>query len=279
MVFLYLAHNLLGRELLVVVDEDGSSGKPLTVEFTPYGLAPTRIGHGEMDAVLIEIVPIDARRQMSQGIEEVVGHHLGLATRAAGEVHQHRVVVVVDETGTMELRSLRPLVVEVVESLGHGLRGLRHAVDGNKHLHRRTLGQRALNLSGHVLVVAADDGLHRGALIAIGNILRGEHVGGGNGNGAQLVQGKHREPPLIVTLQDEHHLVAMTDAELLKVGCGLVGLLLQVLEGGSHLLTALAGPQQGHLVGSYLCPLIHHVVGEIEILWYPEMQILLEVFL
>ena len=71
----------------------------------------------------------------------------------------------------------------------------------------------------------------------------------------------------------------MAYAELLIVGGRLVGLLFQILESSCHLLTALTGPQEGNLVGSDLRPLVHHVVGEIKILWYPELQILLEVFL
>ena len=41
----------------------------------------------------------------------------------------------------------------------------------------------------------------------------GEHVGGGNYNGSQLVQCQHRDPPFQTAFQDEHHHVAMADAQ------------------------------------------------------------------
>ncbi len=81
MIFFYLAHNLISRKLLVIEYEDGSSGKPLTVEFAPNSLSPTGIGYGQVDGVLVEIVPIYTRGQMTEGIEVVVGHHLWLACR------------------------------------------------------------------------------------------------------------------------------------------------------------------------------------------------------
>ena len=117
-VALYLAQNLVGGELLVVEHKNGGTGKPLSVHLAPYGLAPSRVGHGEMDAVFGQVVPEDSRGEMPQCIEETVGHHLRLAAGAAGEIHEHRVVVVVGHRGTDEGRSLVPLLMPVVEAFG-----------------------------------------------------------------------------------------------------------------------------------------------------------------
>ena len=41
----------------MVVNEDVCSGNPLSVEFAPYCFSPTGIGDGEMETVLVQIVP------------------------------------------------------------------------------------------------------------------------------------------------------------------------------------------------------------------------------
>ena len=240
----------------MVVDEHGGPGEPLAVELAPHGLAPSRVGHGEVDAVGGQVVPEDTRGEVAQGIEVVVGHHLGLSAGAAGEVDEHRVL-----------------------ALGHGLALLAEGVDGHEHLHRGAVGHGGEYLAGDVLVVGADDGLDAGPLVAVYDVVLGEHVGGGYGHGAQLVEGEHAEPPLVVPLEDEHHLVAMAYAEALEVGGGAVGLVFQLREGGSHFLAPLAGPEEGELVGVLLCPRVHHVVGEVEVLGYLEVQVSLVVLL
>ena len=63
----------------MVINKDCCSGEPLSVEFAPYGLAPAGIGHGKVEAVLIYVVPVLGCYNVSQRIEEIVGHHLGVA--------------------------------------------------------------------------------------------------------------------------------------------------------------------------------------------------------
>ena len=41
----------------------------------------------------------------------------------------------------------------------------------------------------------------------------GEHVGGRNHHGTQLMQGQHDHPPLVAALQNEHHRVVFADAQ------------------------------------------------------------------
>ena len=88
----------------MVIDEQGGARQPLTVKLAPGGLPPSGIGDGQVQAVLTEIVPEGARRQMSQRIPVVMDDHLGLAGRSAGEVHQHDIVIGIDLLGTMERR-------------------------------------------------------------------------------------------------------------------------------------------------------------------------------
>ena len=144
----------------------------------------------------------------------------------------------------------------------------------HQHADAGTLGHGQAYLLGYVGVVDADDGLDRGAGVAIDNVVLGEHVGGGDDHGPQLVQGQHDDPPLIASLEDEHHRVALADAQRLEIGGGLVALLLQLCEGGANLRTLVVGPEQGQLVGCFLGPLVHHVIGEVEVLGDDELEVL-----
>ena len=99
-------------------------------------------------------------------------------------------------------------------------------------------------------------------------------MGGRNHDGTDLVQGQHYYPPLVTTLQDEHHGVVLADAQRHQITGGLIGLLLQFGEGGADLLTLIVGPEDGESLRCLLSPRVHHVVGEIEVLRDDELQIL-----
>jgi len=232
-----------------------------------------------MYAVFVQVVPVHTGGEMSQGIEVVVGHGLGLAARATGEIHQHGVFVVIHERRTLKGRCLGPLFVPVVKPLRHLMAPLCLRVHRDERLHGRAVGHGLGDLCRDIFVVATDDGLDACPPVAIGDVSRGEHVGGGNGDGTQFAQCHHRQPPLIVSLEDKHHLVAVPDAKALKVCRDAVGLLFELPEGGDDLLAALAGPYHAHLVGVLLCPSVHHVVGEVEMLGYLILQVLLELLL
>ena len=149
----------------------------------------------------------------------------------------------------------------------------------HEDFHRGALGHGLKDLVHHVVVSSADDGLDTGTIVAVNDVVLGEHVGCGDGNSPQFVQGQHAEPPLVVAFQDEHHLVSPADAQLLVVGCRLVALLFQVSKREALLLAAVACPEQGRLVGGFLCPRIHHIVGEIKVFGHLEVQVPVVVFL
>ena len=50
-ILLHLSQHTVGSKFLMVVDEDGRSGEPLSIEFSPDGLAPSGVSHREVDAV------------------------------------------------------------------------------------------------------------------------------------------------------------------------------------------------------------------------------------
>ena len=255
----------------MVEDEDRRSGEPLAVELTPDSLTPARVGHGQVERTLVEVVPEHTRRQVSHGIEVVVGHHLRLTARAAGEVHQHGVLIVVHVLRTYELRGLLPLALPVVEALRDGLAMIGHS---NQSIHRRTFRHGQLDLLRHIGIIHTDNGLDRGTGVTIDDIFLGQHVGGRNHDGTDLAQGEHDDPPLIAALQDEHHGVVLADAKRHQIGSGLIALLLQLSVGCANLVTLIVRPQEGQFLRGLLSPGIHHVVCEVEALRDDELQVL-----
>ena len=251
------------------------TGKPLSVELAPYGLAPSSVGHHQVKRTFVQVVPENARRQVSHGIEIVVGHHLRLSRGAAGEIHQHGVAVGVHKGGALEFRGLLPFLLPVVPAAGNlGLVFRQAVADGHEFLHRRTFGHGGLHLTHHVVVVNADNGLDAGPGVSVNNVVLGQHVGGRNHHRTNLMQGQHYHPPFVAPLQDEHHGVVLADADALQVRGGLVGLLFQLTETCAYLFAFVVGPEQCQLVGVCLGPFIHHVVGKIEILRDDEFQVL-----
>ena len=92
----------------MVEHEYCSTSKPLAIELTPDSLAPTSISHRQVQRTLVQVVPEDTSGQMAHGVEVVVSHHLRLTAGTRGEVHNHGVLVVIDEGWTLELRCLLP---------------------------------------------------------------------------------------------------------------------------------------------------------------------------
>ena len=272
-IFLNLAHDLIRRKLLVIEDEDGGSGKPLTIELAPNSLAPTGIGYGKMDGVLVEIVPIYTRGQMTERIEVIVCHHLWLACSSRCEVHQQGILVRVYMFRANERSTFVPFLHPVVETFRDIW------TDTDQCLDSRTLWHCLVDLLYHVIVAAADNRLHACCIVAVNDVVLGKHVSGRDGYGAQLVETEHGKPPLVVTLQNQHHLIIVTDTETLEVSGSLVALLLQVLVCKTDFFATFACPKQRHVVWFDLCPFVHHVVGEVEIFWYDKLQMLLEVLL
>ena len=170
----------------MVVNEDCCASKPLSVELTPYSLAPSCIGYGEVDAIGIEVVPEHTCGEMAESIQMVVSHHLWLATCAAGEIHQHSIFVGVYMLRTAEGRSLWPLIVPAMETIRNRCALLSIGVYCYEHLYRRTLVHRSENLRRYIFVVHTDDSLYACTVVAINDVVLGEHVGGWNSHSTNL---------------------------------------------------------------------------------------------
>ena len=81
--------NLARVEAVEIVREDTGLHEPLPVVFAPDGLAPTRVGDGEVDAVGLHVVPMLGSDEVRNGVTRVVKHHLRITGRTRREVHEH----------------------------------------------------------------------------------------------------------------------------------------------------------------------------------------------
>ena len=87
---------------------------------------------------------------------------------------------------------------------------------------------------------------------------------GGDGDGANLVQGDETEPEFYAPFEHEHHTVALFNA-LLHEECGRpVAVLLDVGERVRTVHALVVGPAERRFPRGFLRPGVHDVVGEIE---------------
>ena len=192
----------------MVEDEDGSSSKPLTIDLAPGSLAPASVCDSQMQGTFMQVMPEYTRCQMSHGIEIVMSHHLRLTTGAAGEVHQHGVVIVVDKGGSDEFRCLSPFFLPVMESFGDGLTMIR---DGDILFDRRALIFCSLYLTHYISIVHTDNRLDGGTGVAVDDVMFRQHVGGWNRNSPNLTQCEHHYPPLIAAFQNQHDRIVLAN--------------------------------------------------------------------
>ncbi len=195
----------------MVIHEHCRTGEPLSVEFAPNSLTPTGIRYGEMDAVFTQIVPVHSGHQMSEGIEVIVGNHLGVAAGSAGEVHQQHVIIGVDMFRLFELRNILPLSMEIMEPFGD------FRSDAYESLHRRAFGHRVKHVIKDHLFAGADYRLYACPVGTVNYIVTGKKVSRGNGDRTYLAEAHHREPEFITPLQHDHHHVALAYPQSLEI--------------------------------------------------------------
>ena len=154
MIFLYLAHDTVSMELLMVIYKDGGAGKPLPIQLAPYSFSPSRVGNGEMDGTLMQIVPVNTCGNMAQGIQMVMSHHLGFSARTTGKVHEQGVFIAVHVTGSLKLRCTCPFLHPVMESFRY------QGANAYQGTYARTFRHGLLYLFQHISISASDDGFY-----------------------------------------------------------------------------------------------------------------------
>ena len=90
---------------------------------------------------------------------------------------------------------------------------------------------------------------------------------------------QNAEPELYAPLQDKHHHVAATNAQLLEVGGRQVTVVLHVGKGVLVVFALVVGPEQGGFVGLLGSPTIYYIVGEVKLLGHANLQVAYEILL
>jgi hypothetical protein len=93
------------------------------------------------------------------------------------------------------------------------------------------------------------------------------------------VQCNDAEPELVATLQDEHHHVAVANAQALEIAGRHVGIALHVGKRKLAVLALVVGPKQSGFVGLFGCPGVYNIVSEVEVIGYINLQVLYKVLL
>ena len=106
-----------------------------------------------------------------------------------------------------------------------------------------------------------------------------QKVGSRYAHRAYLVQGYNRKPEFVVSFEYEHHAVAFFYAQALKERCGAVALAFDVGESEIYFLTVVTYPEYRLFIGLFGRPCVDHVVSEIEVFRYIDMEVFHEVFL
>ena len=194
MVFREHGQDVVGVKLVKVIGEDGGLVHPLAVVLAPQGLAPARIGNGEVQTVGVHVVPVFGGDIVAQGVLVVVLGDLGIARGAGGEEHQHGVAA----AGGVGLALI---------GVGEGFHFLVEVVPAQAvlphhdlHFHAGAVFRGLLRLVSHLAVGGAEDGLYPGGLKAVVEVVLHQQIGGGDDDGTHLVQSGDDKPELVVAL-------------------------------------------------------------------------------
>ena len=125
---------------------------------------------------------------------------------------------------------------------------------------------------GGVPVGGADDGGNTARLEAVLKVVLQKLIGGGDGDGADLVQSQDGIPELVVALEHQHHPVAPLDAQGGEVVGRLAGSVLHILEGEAALGHVVCDVDHGKLVRALPGDGIHGVEGEVVALGVLEVE-------
>lgn len=132
---------------------------------------------------------------------------------------------------------------------------------------------------GNDRLAGSHDAFDAGHVAAVDDVLFGQQVGRGDHHRPQFVQREDRKPEFVAAFENQHHRVALADAEAPEPRSRAVALAFEVGEGELNLLALVAGPQQRLFVGLLGGIGVDDVVGEIEIFRHADMQVPAEILL
>ena len=252
--------NVGGVEAVEVVDEHRTLRQPLPVELAPHALGPAGVGDGEMQPVGIHAMPVFGGDEVAQGIFIIVHGRLGVAGGAGGEEHQHGI------GAAGGVRFPQELLAEQAEFLVEAVPAVPLALHDDPDLQPGAGGQTFVHLVRHAAGGGAEDGPDVRCIDPVFDVVGQKLIGAQDGHGADLVQGHHADPELVVPPQDQQHLVPPLDAQGAEVVGRLVGIAADVREGEPAFLLEAVDVEHGQLRGVFAGHGVHHVEGEVEVL-------------
>ena len=111
----------------------------------------------------------------------------------------------------------------------------------------------------------ADDGVDLCHADAVDVITNRQHMGGGNGGDAQLMQRQHRKPVFVVALEHQHHPVSPAQPRRAEYISHAVGVLLHIGKGKNMFLIFRVAPDHGQFFRGFGGDGVHNVVGKVKI--------------
>ena len=226
-----------------------------------------------MQAVVLDVLPVFGGDDVADGVGAVVLDHLGPAGGAGGDVDEHGVAVARGRLGAREDGFLGGAEGAEVEG---PLRGVR--ADGGPVLEGGAGGEGGADVLDDDGVVGGDEHLGVGGFAAVDDVLARQQEGGRDGDGAELVEGDEGEPDVGPLLEDQHHDVALADAQAGEGAGGLVGAVADVAEGEGLDVARVVEVHEGALAGVFGGPGVDDVVGEVEFSGDFQAAVGLEVF-
>ena len=266
-----LVEKMRGVEPLVGVDEDRAAGEPLAVEKPPHRFRPAGVGDGVVKSAVDDVLPVFRGDDVAEGIDVIVRDHLGKSRRARGEIQEHEVMIprcaVARRSGETFGRAFE-LVFEREPAVAS-------SADDHLLLEHADVFLRLIDIVVQV-AVDADEHLDAGHLHAVFDVVCGEHVRRGDGDGSQLVESDDAGPELMTLLEDQHHGVAFLYSLRGEHVRRLVASALHLREGDDVFLFVVA-PHERLAVRLMRGVPVDHVVGEVEVLGNSDVEVRVEV--
>ena len=257
-VFCKHGQDVVSVELVKIVGKDGGLVHPLAVIFSPQGLAPARVGNGEVQAVRIYVMPVFGGDIVAQGIFVVVLCNFRITRGAGGEEHQHGIgaagCVRLPPVGVGEAFHLFVKVMPAQAVFPYH----------DLHVHGIAVLGRPVRLVGHLAVRSADDRFDAGRLVTVVKVVLHQQVGGGDDHRAHLVQGCDDEPELIMALEHHQHPVPPADAQGFQIIGGFRRPSADIAEGEAALCLIPGHMEHGKLFRAFFRQLIHDVKSKVK---------------
>ena len=268
--------DLGGVEPVHIVYEGCRFAEPLTVQLAPHGLGPAGIGNGVVETVRVHAVPVLGGMEVTQRIFVVVQCHLGIAGGAGGKERQQGIIAAGRVFPSFVMAAVQAVFgVEVVPafSLYRAVFSGRTAVDQNPDHGLAVFFQCLVGLCGSFAVCGTQNGGNTGGFKTVGKVVNQQLVGGGDGNGTDLVQTDHSQPVLPVPLEHQHNPVALLDTQRLEVVGASGGTVHDVTEGEAAFAHVVAHVLHGQSVRLFLPHGVHQVKGKVELVGVPEPDV------